>query len=71
MSGELTLDGVTELQRLLQLEPSRPLALDVAEVTFADRAAVTFLTHCQAVGIRLPNCPNYILEWIKAERDNA
>jgi ABC-type transporter Mla MlaB component len=68
VSGELTAEAVTELVRLLEQEVSQPVALDVADLTLVDRAAVCFLAQCESMGIDLPNCPSYVLEWIKAER---
>jgi hypothetical protein len=67
VSGELTTEAVAELVRLVEQEATRPVALDVAEITLVDRPAVRFLAQCGSMGIDLPNCPGYLLEWIKAE----
>ena len=69
LSGRIEADDVTELQRLLDLEPvARHLVLDLEDVTLADRDAVTFLMRCEQSGIRLENCPPYIREWIEREK---
>jgi anti-anti-sigma regulatory factor len=69
LSGRIEAEDVTELQRLLELEPvARHLVLDLEDVTLADRGAVTFLMRCEQSGIRLENCPPYIREWIERER---
>ena len=69
LSGRIEAEDVTELQRLLGLEPvARHLVLDLEDVTLADRDAVTFLMRCEQNGIRLENCPPYIREWIEREK---
>jgi anti-anti-sigma regulatory factor len=69
LSGRIEAEDVTELQRLLELEPvARHLVLDLEDVTLADRGAVTFLMRCEQSGIRLENCPPYIREWIEREK---
>ena len=69
LSGRIEAEDVTELQRLLELEPvARRLVLDLEDVTLADRDAVTFLMRCEQNGIRLENCPPYIREWIEREK---
>src|ERR1700736_4341565 len=69
LSGRIEAEDVTELQRLLDLEPvARHLVLDLEDVTLADRDAVNFLMRCEQNGIRLENCPPYIREWIEREK---
>lgn len=69
LSGRIEAEDVTELQRLLELEPvARQLVLDLEDITLADRDAVTFLMRCEQNGIRLENCPPYIREWIEREK---
>jgi predicted metal-binding protein len=69
VSGRIEAEDVTELQRLLELEPvARHLVLDLEDVTLADRDAVTFLMRCEQNGIRLENCPPYIREWMEREK---
>ena len=69
LSGRIQAEDVTELQRLLGLEPvGRHLVLDLEDVTLADRDAVTFLLRCEQNGIRLEHWPPYIREWIEREK---
>ena len=69
LSGRIEAEDVTELQRLLELEPvARHLVLDLKDVTLADRDAVSFLMRCEENGIRIKNCPPYIREWIEREK---
>ena len=68
VSGKLTDAAVAELSRVLELQPIQPVALDVAGVTLVDRPAVRFLAGCRSTGIALLHCPDYIREWLRAER---
>ena len=42
-----------------------PVALDLGEVTLADREAVRFLASLDARGVGLRNCPGFIREWMR------
>jgi len=50
-------------------EKCHPVILDLTDVTLVDRDAVKFLERCQTDNIKLKNCPPYIREWIKRERE--
>jgi len=41
------------------------VALDLGEVTLADREAVRFLATLDARGVGLRNCPGFIREWMR------
>jgi len=41
------------------------VALDLGEVTLADREAVKFLASVDARGVGLRNCPEFIREWMR------
>ena len=67
-SGRIEGQHVAELQRLIEEEASRhPITLDLEGVRLVDRDAVAFLARCEAIGIRLENCPAYVREWIATE----
>jgi hypothetical protein len=69
LSGRIAAEDVAELQRLFALESDdHHLALDLKDVTLVDPHAVKFLVRCEADGIKLQNCPEYIGEWIQRER---
>jgi len=71
LSGRIEEEGLAELQRLFDLEsPGHQLALDLKDVTLADRDAVTFLLRSEEHGIQLENCPPYIREWVERERES-
>jgi predicted metal-binding protein len=70
LSGRIEAEGVTELQRLLDLESAEHrVVIDLKDVTLADRDAVKFLLRREEHGIQLDNCPPYIREWIERERE--
>jgi hypothetical protein len=70
LSGRIEAEGVTELQRLFDLESAgHRVALDLKDVTLADRDAVKFLLSCEEHGIHLDNSPPYIREWIERVRE--
>jgi len=70
--GRLNVENVAELQSLFQLESKdRVMILDLKDLTLVDREAVRILKHCEKGHIRLTNCPAYIREWIKQERNTA
>jgi predicted metal-binding protein len=47
----------------------RNTILDLREIRLADRAAVRFLSGCEADGMKLENCPPHIREWMEWEKD--
>jgi hypothetical protein len=67
ISGRIQAEHIETIRDLIQGEP-RPAALDLAEVTLADRDTVTFLAWCARRGIRLMNCSEFLVEWIQAEQ---
>jgi anti-anti-sigma regulatory factor len=44
------------------------IALDLTEITLADRSAVSFLAKCELQGIQLRNPPAFLAKWIALER---
>lgn len=72
LSGRIQLDHVAELHNLVDFAAAKNnVALDSKEVRLVDRDAVQFLTHCEAEGTKLDNCPPYIHEWIAKERSRT
>ena len=69
ISGRIEAAHVAELQRLIEDEEGRSVVLDLRDVKLVDRDAVTFLVRCEAIGVRLDNCPAYVREWIGHEVD--
>ena len=68
ISGRIDAAHVVELQRLIDDETAEcSVVLDLRDVKLVDRDAVSFLVRCEAIGVRLDNCPGYIREWISHE----
>ena len=70
ISGRLDAEDLPELKKLIQSEgESRPIVLDLQELTLVNQEAVRFLEQCDSNGIELENCAPYICEWIERQRD--
>ena len=69
LSGGLTGDNVDMLRALLEEERSSALILDLKEVRLVDDKAVKLLAIQESNGTKINNCPRYIREWIKGERE--
>jgi hypothetical protein len=70
LSGRLEAEHIEDLRRLFELQNGSPaVVLDLRELRLADRATVKFLAGCEAGGVRLKNCPAYIREWMRKEKD--
>ena len=68
VSGRLTGDDVNTLRTLLEQESSA-LTLDLKDVLLVDDEAVKLLASHESNGVTLNNCPRYIREWIRRERE--
>jgi hypothetical protein len=64
ISGHLQEVHIEMIEELLAKETD-PVALDLGEVTIADREAVRFLATLDARGVGLRNCPGFIREWMR------
>lgn len=70
LSGRMDAENAAELKTMLESEKDgRSITLDLIDVTLVDRDAVKFLERCEADSIKLKNCPPYIREWIRRERE--
>ena len=66
--GEFTGEYVPELERALAGSDGHgKVALDLANVTFVDRAAMMFLCDAKARRLVVENMPAYVKRWIKQE----
>jgi hypothetical protein len=66
--GRIRAEHLEELEK--QIRESGPaIALDLEEVTLVDVETVRFLGTCEARGATVLNCPPYIRNWIRKERD--
>ena len=64
ISGHLQEVHIEMIDDLLAKE-TNPVALELGEVTLADREAVRFLATLDARGVGLRNCPGFIREWMR------
>ena len=71
VSGRLTGDDVDTLRALLEEERSSALIVDLKEVRLVDEEAVKLLAIQESDGTKINNCPRYIREWIKGEREGT
>ena len=71
LSGRIeTTEDIEQLQQLLAAETSEEqLVLDLRDVTLVNEDAVKFLSHCEADGIQLENCPLHVRRWIDQGKD--
>jgi hypothetical protein len=72
LSGRMGLEETVELETLIKSEESgRPIVLDLKDVTLVGQEAIAFLERCEAEGITLKNCAEYVREWITRQRDRS
>ena len=70
LSGRMDAENVAELKEVIESESiGRHIVLDLSDLTLVDRDAVKFLERCETDSVNLENCPAYIREWIKRERE--
>ena len=68
LSGHFQADHIGELTNQLQENGPR-LVLDLNEVTVVDVEVVRFLVACEAKGVEIVHCPQYIRMWMNRERE--
>jgi anti-anti-sigma regulatory factor len=66
--GQIRSSDIEEVTAQLRNGDS-PAVLDLDELSLVDAAVVRFLGGCEHSGLELRNCPPYIREWIKREKD--
>jgi hypothetical protein len=70
ISGRITGEHVEMLRNVLEQE-SAGFLIDLKNVLLVDREAVRLLALSEANGTELRNCPPYVREWVKRERENT
>ena len=67
LSGHFQSEHIDELKK--QIEENGPsFILDLKEVTLVDVDVVRFLGVCEANGMKIVHCSQYIREWMTRER---
>jgi hypothetical protein len=67
LCGHFQAEHIGELNKQLQDDGPR-LVLDLKEVTLVDVEVVRFFGACEANGMKIVHCPQYIREWMNRER---
>jgi hypothetical protein len=65
--GLVDIECVSTIKELIE-EEGGEIALDLFEVTLANRDAATFLAVCELKGIELRNCPAFLRGWVDKEQ---
>jgi len=71
LAGRIHANSLGELRRAIdraRRQRGRRVALDLTEITLADRASVDFLLQQRREEIDLVNCPPYLQPWLEGER---
>ena len=68
VSGRIEANDLPELKRLIESH-ELPVILDLRRVKLVDREVVTFLADFEIDSGRITNCPAYVREWIRRERE--
>ena len=72
LSGQIEKEDIDGLEAMVRSEAKgRRIVLDLKNLTLVGPDAIAFLDRCEANGIALQNCPAYIREWIKGQRDES
>ncbi len=70
LAGRINANSLGEVRRAIdraRRQRARRIALDLSEVTLADRAGVEFLAEQSKDQVDLVNCPSYLQPWIAGE----
>jgi anti-anti-sigma regulatory factor len=71
LAGRMHANSLGEIRRAIDRARryrGHRVALDLSEITLADRASVDFLVQQRNEEIELINCPLYLQPWIEGER---
>ncbi|HTN71098.1 MAG TPA: hypothetical protein VMO00_08400 [Methylomirabilota bacterium] len=68
LSGWIQKEDMGELKGLLK-KHNKAVVLDLEGVKLVDRDAVRFLASFETGQAKITNCPRYIREWIRRERE--
>jgi anti-anti-sigma regulatory factor len=70
LAGRMHANSLGELRRAIdraRRQRARRVALDLSEITLADRASIDFLSQQRKEEIELVNCPPYLETWLERE----
>ena len=66
--GQIGAVDLEELKTQMK-EAGAETRFDLDDLTLVDVAVVRFFSQCEDSGVQLENCPLYIREWIKREKE--
>ena len=70
LSGRIEKEAIAELERLFECQTDcRDIVLNLKDVGVIDRDVMRFFVRCEADGVKLENCAQYIREWMQREKD--
>ena len=70
LSGRIEKPAIAELRRLFEGQTDYgDIVLDLKDVSVIDRDVMHFFVRCEADGVKVANCPAYVREWMKREKD--
>ena len=67
VSGRIRAEELPDLRRSVEGEGARDVVLDLRELSLVDEEVVRFLLACEANGVRLVHCPEYVRQWMARE----
>ena len=68
LSGRIQKDDLRELKSLVE-NHNKTVVLDLNEVRLVDRDVVIFLASFETSRAMITNCPRFIREWMRRERE--
>jgi anti-anti-sigma regulatory factor len=72
LSGQMDEEHIAELEALINAETSGSrIVLDLKDLIMVGRDIVAFLERCEADGVTLVNCAEYVREWITRQRHGS
>jgi len=71
LSGRIQSDQIDSIRSEMDGDCCTDRTLDLSEITLVDLGVVRFLISCEDAGVKLVQCPSYVLEWMLRERAEA
>ncbi len=72
LSGRIDKVDVAALETLIGAEgKGRRIILDFKDMTLTGQDGIAFLAQCEATGIALANCDQYVREWITIQNNGS
>jgi hypothetical protein len=68
LSGRIQSDQIDSIRSEMDGDCCTDKTLDLSEITLVDLGVVRFLISCEDRGVKLVQCPAYVLEWMLRER---